>query len=210
MRPSGLSATVGSPEAFNEWLHSVQTEHGFNHTFVTHPHRYSHLRKFYYAPQYKPKMPFSGLDTYESTERTLFLHPISMLSFGPRSLPPDLALEASDTLQLYMALVSHKDKIRDDLSTLEPTKFFPDHSLLSQKDIIRYEDALKAIVLKLVNQDATSALSAIIQDLEDRKLGQIRHLLEITPSKLSFRSNLIHLISDLHVGDNLVSPSFQS
>ena len=48
---SGLSATIGEPEKFNAWLESVQDAHGFRHTFIHHPTRYSHLRKYTYMLQ---------------------------------------------------------------------------------------------------------------------------------------------------------------
>lgn len=193
---------------FNDWLKSVQESHGYEHTFISHPHRYSHLRKHYYALQMKHKL-FSGLHTHQSTDRVRFLHPIAMLSFGGRSLPLDLALEASDTLQLYKALVAHQDKINTNLDCLEPRRFFPTSSFLRQKDIIRYEVALKDVVTELAarhdSQDAVSPLTCVISTLADTVIARIpRASLEAAPMRQTFRSNLIYLLSDLHVSGNLV------
>src|SRR3954469_12326813 len=129
-----------------------------------------------------------------------------MLSFGACSLPPDLALKACDTLTLYKALASHQGSIAGDLSYLEPTIFFLDPVALCQKDIVHYEAALKSVVSGLVNdpKDLTASLSGIIQTLEDPKLARIPwHVLEAAPPKATFQSNLIHLLSDLHIAENL-------
>ena len=81
---SGLSATIGSPEIFNDWLQSVQEAHGFKHTFIENPHRYSHSGEW-----------STSLDHRQAPSRSRFLHPISLLFAGIRSLPNDVSLEAS-------------------------------------------------------------------------------------------------------------------
>lgn len=207
---SGLSATIGSPEVFNRWLQSVQEGHGHRHKFIQHPHRYSHLRKFTYAIQKPPKVPFSGLDSYISSERVRFLHPVAMLSFGARSLPADLALEASDTLSLFCALSTTKHRLQTDIESLHPNKFFHRHGLLRQKDILRYEAALKDVLTPLIvsndPNDPDSALASVVRQLEDPLLQGIpKSLLNQIPSRLAFRRNLIHFASDLHVNGDLVS-----
>ncbi|KAG1734957.1 hypothetical protein EDD22DRAFT_852422 [Suillus occidentalis] len=103
---TGISVTAGAPERFHEWLESVQKAGGFQHKFVHYPCRYSHLRKFYYNIQEKPRdtAAFHSLSTYKSTEKMRFLHPLSILSSSVQSLPSDLALEAVDALSLYRAL----------------------------------------------------------------------------------------------------------
>jgi hypothetical protein len=124
-------------------------------------------------------------------------------------MPPDLALEASDTLSLYGALVACQDRLPVDLDHLQPSKFFADRSFLRQKDILRYEAALKAILEPLLTSDDTrntsSVLYSIIHHLEDKVMQEIpRALLNSVPSRESFRSNLIHFVSDLHVNGDLV------
>lgn len=189
----------------------MQEAHGYKHKFIRHPHRYSHLRKFIYALQKPPPIPFSGLELHQSTERIRFLHPIAMLSFGSRSLPPDLALEASDALTLYEALASCKDRLPSGIEHLHPTKFFPERKFLRQMDILRYEDALKEVLTPLIAisdpQDSSSVMKAIIHHLEDPILQEIpKGLLNNIPSRVIFRRNLIHFVSDLHTKGDLVSP----
>ncbi|KAF9461731.1 hypothetical protein BDZ94DRAFT_800063 [Collybia nuda] len=201
----GLSATIGSPEIFNNWLASVQAAHGYKHKFIQYPHRYSHLRKFYYDLSGDHPQHFSGLDSsYQPTSRVKFLHPISLLSFGARSLPTDLALEAGDLLKLHDALKSYEHILDVNIDALEPVKFFTSNlRMLKQKDILEYEAELKAVVSKLISSydalDRSSPLHGIIHKLEDPDIGKIpEFVLNTSPSRKTFTSNLIYLLADLN------------
>ncbi|TFK38254.1 hypothetical protein BDQ12DRAFT_684235 [Crucibulum laeve] len=203
----GLSATIGSPETFNEWLKTVQNAHGFEHIFIQHPHRYSHLRKSFYVFSGNPR--FECLETYKTTSRIRLLHPISLLSFGARSLPEDLALEARDTYTLYQALGSQKASNQSDLASLEPTVFFSSNShLLRQMDIIRYEASLKSVISRLIlhpeSQEPSSSLHRIIQHLKDDQISATpEEVLNTSPSRDLFKGNLPFLLADLHVQNEL-------
>ncbi|KAG1758646.1 hypothetical protein EDD22DRAFT_997577 [Suillus occidentalis] len=204
----GLSATVGAPERFNEWLESVQKAGGFQHKFVHYPHRYSHLRKFYYNIHEKPRDIFHGLSTYKSTERMRFLHPLSILSSGARSLPSDLTLEASDALDLYRALSTCTALQPSDLVALDPAVFFSSGKFLQQKDVIRYEEALKQHIIPLLSsfdsQDSGAPLSRVITQLQDDTLSCVpNRVLNSQPDRVVSASNLIHLVADLHAQGDL-------
>ncbi|KDQ52162.1 hypothetical protein JAAARDRAFT_73245 [Jaapia argillacea MUCL 33604] len=207
----GLSATIGHPEVFNSWLGSVQEAHGFKHRFIQHPHRYSHLRKYNYALQI-PLLTteFKGLELHRRTGRMRFLHPINMLSFGARVLPPDLSLESADTLSLFDALTAHRETISlmANIDDLDPSKFLPKGRLLRQKDILEYEGALKDVLSHLLisenAQDSTSTLHQVIHRLNDPIQSTVPEAsLNTLPSTTEFRSNLIHLLSDLHISGDL-------
>ena len=208
---SGLSATIGEPEAFNEWLKSVQTAHGFKHSFIHHPHRYSHLRKFYYLLQDTNAAPpkFEGLIKHKSTDRMKSIHPISILSFGARLIPQDLSLEARDTLLLYEALKSCPGVVSPtDLERLEPARFFSSPRLLRQEDILRYESALKEVITKLMSLDQNGPSSPLRQVTEKLTNADVRRLTDVQlnglPEKHRFQSQLINLVSDLHAQGDLV------
>ena len=124
-------------------------------------------------------------------------------------MPPDLALEASDTLSLYKALVACRDRLPVDLDHLQPSKFFPDPRFLRQADILCYEVALKEVLAPLIAsedpQNQSSALYSIIHHLEDRFLRETpKAILNSVPSRKQFRANLIHFVSDLHANGDLV------
>jgi hypothetical protein len=132
-----------------------------------------------------------------------------MLSFGTQSIPSDLALEASDTLTLYNALVACKDRLAVDLDHLQPSKFFPDPGFLRQKDILRYEAALKDVLRPLISsgesQSQSSPLHSIVNHLQDQVMRELpkAHLNRVPPRPW-FRANLIYFVSDLHVNGDLV------
>ncbi|KAF8812130.1 P-loop containing nucleoside triphosphate hydrolase protein [Phlegmacium glaucopus] len=204
----GLSATIGSPQNFNRWLASVQRAHGYEHTFVEHPYRYSHLRKFYYLID--GRGAFTSLASHQTSQRARFLHPIGLLAFGVRPLPPDLALEAQDTLTLFQALAQFKSVIPHDLSSLEPTTFFSKNSstFLRQKDVLRYESELKAVLSDLIRdfnpQDKASPLRGVIDALQDPEIIRLdpSHAYAI-PSRDALKNDLIVLLADLHKKEEL-------
>ncbi|PCH35165.1 hypothetical protein WOLCODRAFT_91452 [Wolfiporia cocos MD-104 SS10] len=205
----GLSATIGHPHKFNEWLRSVQEAHGYKHTFIQHPHRYSHLRKFTYHLQQAPATRFNGLDTYKPTNRTRFLHPVSLLAFGVHELPPDFSLEARDCLTLYQAFQSYSERLPPDfdLQALEPSRFFAESSphLLRQKDILLYEGALKARLSRLIEisdpQDPESALGHIVSQLTDPMVRNAKP--HVVPPSDVFLDNFVYFASDLHANGDL-------
>ncbi|KAE9406161.1 P-loop containing nucleoside triphosphate hydrolase protein [Gymnopus androsaceus JB14] len=192
----GLSATVGSPEQFNQWLESVQQAHHFTHVYIHHPHRYSHLRKFFYLSSTE-KSPRSSLSSHEVSERMTFLHPLSLLSDHSSTLPTDMALESRDCASLYTVLHKHSLVEGDEF---HPDNFFKGHGLLRQKDILKYEKALKDIVIHSVSHDPNS-MHKIVSSLTDKALSDAK--VDHPPSRDDFKQGLIMLVYDLHKLDKL-------
>ena len=202
---SGLSATVGKPHIFNQWLESVQRVKGYEHTFIEHPHRYSHLRKHWYDLRRPPMQKAFDLSTYRPSERLRVIHPVTALVFGGQSIPQDLALEAGDTLSLYRALRDNSNEMMDEL---EPTTFFSSVSgFLRQKDVLRYEAALKAILNRLSESsnyyDPTSTIHRVVASLQDPQTPTDMHSTNV--AKKHFLTNLPSMVADLHANGDLVS-----
>ncbi|KAJ3709742.1 hypothetical protein DFJ43DRAFT_1044717 [Lentinula guzmanii] len=153
---SGLSATVGSPEQFNKWLESVQKAHCFSHVYIHHPHRYSHLRKYFFLPS-PERSSFTSLSKHEISKRLTFLHPLSLLSDNSNSLPVDMALESRDCLSLYRTLRSHSLLEDDDLS---PDVFFKSRGLLHKLN------NLPAILFSLDRTNCEIMAKLLVERLE--------------------------------------------
>jgi hypothetical protein len=145
-----------------------------------------------------------------------FLHPISVLSFGSRALPPDLSLEARDTLILYQALEETPNILTaEERERLQPQNFFSTSQPLRQEDVLRYESELKRVVSTLTNianagVDEDPPLSAITKRLTDPRIGQVDNAkLNELPNRKEFLRNLLGLLCDLHVQGDLVSEPLQ-
>ncbi|KAL4787969.1 hypothetical protein BJX76DRAFT_368295 [Aspergillus varians] len=111
-----LSATVGNPDEFKQWLGMAQEANELDLRMIQHKTRYSDLRKFIYNPPSKfifngisgqPRLATLGLD---ESPNMAFLHPIASLIDRSRGLPDDLALEPRDCLMLWKAMKKHTTK----------------------------------------------------------------------------------------------------
>ena len=203
---SGLSATIGMPEKFNAWLETVQKAKGFEHKFIHHPYRYSHLRKFAYFPQLlDTDKPFVGLDGGSSNEMMRFIHPVSTLSFAG-AMPPDLSLESSDLLHLYRVL---SNQTLAGVERLDPKIVFSRDTFIRQKDVLRYEAKIKNVLARLIAApdalDSSSPLQKVVQEVQDPVLKETpKLLLNAPPSSSVLLSGLIHLLTDMQASDGLV------
>ena len=128
-----------------------------------------------------------------------------------RPLPPDLALEAQDTLSLFQALAQFQNLIPHDLKSLEPTTFFSKNSstFLRQKDVLRYETELKMILSDLIRhfnpQDKLSPLRGVIKTLQDPEILKLdQNSASAKTSREAFKNDLITLLADLHKKEELV------
>ena len=163
-----LSATVGNPEQFNSWLKSTQESIGNELTMITHPHRYSDLRKFIYTPP--KKFQFNGL-TDRGSFATLgldglaglaFMHPVASLVNKSRGIPNDLSLEARDCLSLWQAMARHQTKDFSAPPELDPVKALG--QVIRKADIIVWEKNLKELLKQWMDDD-TSPFDNVVEDL---------------------------------------------
>lgn len=85
-----LSATVGNPNEFRDWLRVARGKKGSDMTMVVHDVRYSDLRKFIYQPPpgefsfgelaKTPRLPVPGLDEGNAISANFkFVHPVVAL-----------------------------------------------------------------------------------------------------------------------------------
>ena len=168
-----LSATVGNPQLFNEWLASTQRALGHEITMIQHHHRYSDLRKFVYQPPDKfsfqslssttsfATLGLDGLDGFE------FVHPVSALVDRSRGMPEDFSLEARDCLTLYNAMVRHQTPDFHVEEDLDPSAgALP--NIIKKADVIKWEAPLKAKLRQWMS-DSESPFDKVLQDLSHSK-----------------------------------------
>ncbi|GAA5999548.1 uncharacterized protein JCM10292_004219 [Rhodotorula paludigena] len=205
----GLSATVGDPQRFSNWLKSVEERCGREYALVIHTHRFNALRKFAYAPRLKefPVKEVGPLDEYRSQPNIFSpVHPIASLGLGDPELPEDLALEPRDCLALWRAM-STVDKELD--PSLKPRKFFAPTPTIAIKHVIEYEKQLKKILLEWRNEpdyaNPQSRFSRTVQFLERPlrdALGISEKLIE-NASEDDFNSLFTPLLADLNAQNQL-------
>lgn len=166
-----LSATVGNPQHFHNWLASTQKTSNIDLTLIQHAHRFSDLRKYVYVP---PKtFVFDGLPDrksfsalgLEGTCELAFVHPIASLINKSRGMPDDLGLEARDCFSLWRAMSKYGRKGFPISNDLDPSKYLPE--VIRKADIIRWEKDLKDVLRKWMT-DANSPFDNVVAELSQR------------------------------------------
>ena len=163
-----LSATVGNPSKFNDWLTATQRSSGFKLTMIEHQHRYSDLRKFVYYP---PKQfVFGGLGKratlgnvgLDGLSGFHFFHPVASLINKSRGIPADLALEARDCLILWQKMVEHQTPTYPVSEELNPKACCP--QIIAKVDVIKWEKELKTFLSSWMS-DSNSPFDKVLQSL---------------------------------------------
>ena len=163
-----LSATIGNPQEFSDWLSSTQKANGHELVTVQHPHRYSDLRKFIYRPPKRfcfaglpagVKLQIPGLDGSKAFD---FVHPVASLAHKYRGMPEDLTLEARDCLQLWKAMARHQSTSHPLPSALDPERSLP--QVIHKSDTIQWEADLKD-VLRQWMADSKSPFNQVRKEL---------------------------------------------
>ncbi|KAH8695246.1 hypothetical protein BGW36DRAFT_429127 [Talaromyces proteolyticus] len=184
-----LSATVGNPEEFKNWLELAQQANGHELTMIKHPHRYSDLRKFVYHPpdsfsfnelpstsaQIKPL----GLDDHPDMA---FIHPVASLIDRSRGMPDDLTLESRDCVMLWEAMRKHQTPEFPLAESNGP----PNVDIICKVHVIKWQEKLK-IVLKTWMEDHDSPFDAVLLELRKFPASTKRPLSEMSPKGESIR-----------------------
>ncbi|KAJ5772626.1 DEAD/DEAH box helicase, partial [Penicillium odoratum] len=169
-----LSATVGNPEEFYEWLKHAQRTNGHELKMIQHKHRYSDLRNYVYCPP--PVFSFKGFSNVDVSYQwgldeagdMKFMHPVLSLGDRSRAIPTDFSLEPRDCLSLWKAM---SDLQTDDFpvnSSLSPSSFFS--GIISKKDVIEWQKPLIELVNNWKN-DRRSPFEALLFELGRQSTG---------------------------------------
>lgn len=164
-----LSATVGNPTEFSEWLAETQRASDTKLTMIQHSTRYSDLRKYIYEPPSTFK--FDGLGTNRGVRLGLdglpglaFFHPVASLIDRSRGMPDDLALEPRDCYMLWKAMCKFQTKKYKMPIDLDPLMALP--PCIKKADVLKWERDLKTVLLQWMNAgDRDSPFDMVVQEL---------------------------------------------
>ncbi|CZS88239.1 related to SKI2-antiviral protein and putative helicase [Rhynchosporium graminicola] len=162
-----LSATVGNPGQFNDWLTETQKASGTEMKMIQHGTRYSDLRKYMYDP---PKsFRFSGLGKSFGVGLGLdglvgfnAFHPAASLVDKSRGMPDDLAFEPRDCLTLWKAMVKFQTPEYPVPASLHPEKALP--ACVRKADIFTWEKSLKKVLVQWM-ASKTSPFDKVVEYL---------------------------------------------
>ncbi|KAI3082951.1 hypothetical protein CBS147353_2546 [Aspergillus niger] len=163
-----LSATVGNPEEFNDWLRLTQNANGHDLKMIEHKTRWSDLRKFEYRPP--TSFIFKGLSDathlaalgLDACPNMSFIHPVTSLTNRSRGIPDDLALEPRDCWTLWKAMDKYKTADYPLDNALNPSNALP--GVIAKANVLEWEAKLK-LVLKhwMINSD--SPFDSVLKEL---------------------------------------------
>ncbi|KAI1767757.1 P-loop containing nucleoside triphosphate hydrolase protein [Hypoxylon sp. FL1150] len=205
-----LSATVGNPLEFKEWLEGTQKVKGFEFEMVVHRSRYSDLRKYIYdmppSRDFKglgsvERFPFPGLESDAPiSNRFAFIHPVgALIGRNPDTLN-DANLEPRDCLNLWKCMKKHENQRFKLSESAEPRNFLS--SPAKKSDVVLWEARLKEELIRWMI-DPESPFDAVREELrgehytelepaqtnnknEQKELGHIQRLKSGVPNKTIF------------------------
>ncbi|KAF7715746.1 Uncharacterized protein PECH_006191 [Penicillium ucsense] len=165
-----LSATVGNPQEFCEWLAMTQKATGTELKMIEHKQRYSDLRKFVHDPP--DNFAFGGFSEpkrisplgLDETPGMRFVHPVSSLFDRSRGIPEDLSLEPRDCLTLWKAMKKHECPgfILD--SSMDPNARLP--HVVRKADVAEWQSVLKD-TLRIWMANKASPLEKVLEELSE-------------------------------------------
>ncbi|KAL9088868.1 MAG: hypothetical protein Q9159_002831 [Coniocarpon cinnabarinum] len=164
-----LSATVGNPDEFSDWLQSTQKSVGNELVVIQHPHRYSDLRKYTYLPRKDTPLEqlpdidaFGELGLDKDEKAFAVMHPVSTLVNKSRGVPADFSLEPRECLALWKAMKKAETPEYQVDENLSPLTFFGD--IIRKKDVHLWEAKLKDL-LKRWMSDSSSPFDNVFEQL---------------------------------------------
>ncbi|EAW09285.1 putative DEAD/DEAH box helicase [Aspergillus clavatus NRRL 1] len=164
-----LSATVGNPAEFADWLESTQSNLDIPMKLIQHSQRYSDLRKYFYTPA--SNFSFKGLSEAgkkgilesQSIEGLEPLHPITSILSKQRQVPEDLSLEPRDCYMLWKSMSRHSSTEFPVSESLDPKVVFS--SLIQRGDVHVWEARLKEALSTWMQYD-NSPFEKVRSELE--------------------------------------------
>lgn len=197
-----LSATVGNPQAFHEWLQALERHRGREVHLITHSTRWSDLEKAIYIPEnpgQANKSVIKDLQLLKNGKRSTSLHrihPTAAISdeqelAEAKSFPQELQFTPYDSLSLYDAMNSVakaeknsssssnssprlSDALLDELKSLDPDVFFGTSLAIAKGQAMKYEECIKQALTKWVQHGHISQVSTVMRSLSAELVDKIQ------------------------------------
>ncbi|KAL2843924.1 DEAD/DEAH box helicase [Aspergillus pseudoustus] len=213
-----LSATIGNPSKFREWLEITQKSNALKLKMIEHKARYSDLRKYIYHPP--AKFAFNGLPSapqlaplgLDASPSMAFLHPVASLIDRSRGMPDDLTLEPRDCLTLWKCMTKHATSEFPVNETLHPEIALP--AIIKKADVIGWESQLKEL-LRHWMKESSSPFEDVVKELSESVSDHKRPVVQVSSGELdntvepqrvpqdSILETTLPLICSLHEQDAL-------
>ncbi|KAJ3492609.1 hypothetical protein NLG97_g5275 [Lecanicillium saksenae] len=217
-----LSATVGNPLEFMQWLEASEKVKGQEMEMITHSARYSDLRKLIYrAP--KESFVFQGFLPIESVRPAgldegpaggegsfQFIHPIASITNRNRGTIDDIALEPRDCMTLWKCMLKHHNRDYPIDTMLSPEMFLP--KIVKRSNVLEWGQSLKQALQPWI-RDLKSPFSAVQKELGSSLQSRYRKIAPESDLKSQFdfqitfavreekhqlATQALPLLSDLH------------
>ena len=216
-----LSATIGNPNKFHDWLVKSEKLHKRRIQLVTHEFRWGDLMlKIYNPPDAGETVPeFKTTKTAPDAPGLVAMHPIISLSvteIAEQSILSNVRLATDETVQLYDAMVAVANKTDGiEVKSLDPESVFGLSRCIVRDEVYTYEDRLKAclsswardhkqaveeVLLSLAGDVCALAVFCFRSHIHLQKHGPNAEY----PSMPRFsESRLLHLLTELNAQQQL-------
>lgn len=181
-----LSATVGNPKEFAEWLEATQKGLGKKLVHISHPHRYSDLRKYLHVIQPNerniphPTKKVSKYVTLDNNSHAVYIHPLAAVQDTASVLPPDLSFEPKDCLLAYNAMVELATPEFPVPESLDYKKVFgTEGKPIKKEDTIKWEAQLKKHLESWMQNREKSPFMKVVQKLGSVDIPQFKDTLNV-------------------------------
>ncbi|RPA88242.1 P-loop containing nucleoside triphosphate hydrolase protein [Ascobolus immersus RN42] len=170
-----LSATVGNPKDFMEWLQSSQNSRGNDMEMIVHEHRYSDLSKYIHHPkkdEIDGKHLFTGFEAPNTTSGSIAnigtlqkIHPLASITDAAQGIPEDLSMEPKDCLVLYQCMKELETPEYPVPNEVGIDAAFGKGNVIRKVDVIKWETKLKALLKKYM-ADQNYPFQKLVEKLE--------------------------------------------
>eukprot|EP01104_Vermistella_antarctica_P014605 TRINITY_DN4629_c2_g1_i1.p1 TRINITY_DN4629_c2_g1~~TRINITY_DN4629_c2_g1_i1.p1 ORF type:complete len:1448 (-),score=491.24 TRINITY_DN4629_c2_g1_i1:94-4437(-) len=181
-----LSATVGGPERFHNYLTMAQKRYNRTVRLVHHEHRWCELQPMVYSPSTNDAPKFTTMDHLPKKDATGLkaIHPLTCVAskkFADGGTLRSVPLAPDETLRLYDAMSSALSKnknasadMKKRLLELSPEKVWSNGECVLRDDVYTYEAALKSELLRwAANACGSEMVDTLLEELHTPGVGSL-------------------------------------